>query len=188
LTNDRKEAPCLRPARGRWPLAGPQSVLKSPQFGVKSRHFGASRADKETTCLQARCGPHRSRTLCLPCRRSWVRIPSAALEKACICRSFSRPQSASAFASTGSHWVVAASPPREASESGSFAGRLWELEPVTFCAKPHHGVGVGVHLARDRVADDGAIPSGVASGRLPGTAFAHEQSRWEHRGGVSLLL
>lgn len=80
------------------------------------------------------------------------------------------------------HWVAAASRQRGASESGSFAGHLWELEPVSSCgAKPHHGVGVGVHLARDRVADDRATPSGVAGGRLPATAFAHEQSRWEHR-------
>lgn len=43
------------------------------------------------------------------------------------------------------------------------------------------GPGVGVHLARDRVAYDGVTPAGVAGGRLPATAFAHEQSRWEHR-------
>jgi hypothetical protein len=35
----------------------------------------------------------------LPCRRSWVRIPSAALKKACICRPFLRAQSACASAS-----------------------------------------------------------------------------------------
>ena len=40
-----------------------------------------------------RCG------YCLPCRRSRVRIPSAALEKACICRSFSCQQPGGAFAS-----------------------------------------------------------------------------------------
>jgi hypothetical protein len=102
--------------------------------------------------------------------------------KACICRPFLCAQSAGAFASTGSHWVAATSPRRGASESSLFAGGLWEFEPLTFCgAKPHHGFGIGVHLARDRVADDGATPSGLGGGRLPATAFAPEQSRWEHR-------
>jgi hypothetical protein len=39
------------------------------------------------------------RTFCLPCRRSWVRIPSAASERLAICRSFSFRQPASASAS-----------------------------------------------------------------------------------------
>ena len=47
----------------------------------------------------------RRHRACLPCRRSWVRIPSAASEKACICRSFSSTQSAGAFASPGTQWA-----------------------------------------------------------------------------------
>jgi hypothetical protein len=47
------------------------------------------RADiRETAGLQAPCDPSRSPTPCLPCRRSRVRIPSAALKKVCICRPF----------------------------------------------------------------------------------------------------
>ena len=69
-------------------LARPQSVLKSPQFGVKSRHSGVAAGQGNRRVLQARCGPRRSLTFCLPCRRSRVRIPSAALENTCICRSF----------------------------------------------------------------------------------------------------
>jgi hypothetical protein len=41
----------------------------------------------------------RDPTFCLPCRRSRVRIPSAALEKACVCRPFLRAQSACSSAS-----------------------------------------------------------------------------------------
>ena len=42
----------------------------------------------KSASLQAVLCAARFRSYCLPCRRSWVRIPSAALEKACICRSF----------------------------------------------------------------------------------------------------
>jgi hypothetical protein len=67
-------------------------------------------------------------------------------------------ESAGAFASTGSHWVAAASPQREASESGLFAGRLWATRTRDLLRRqPRHGVAVGVHLARDRVADEGAL-------------------------------
>jgi hypothetical protein len=40
-----------------------------------------------------------SRSYCLPCRRSWVRIPPAALQKACICRPFQSRQSPCSSAS-----------------------------------------------------------------------------------------
>jgi hypothetical protein len=77
---------------------------------------------------------NRCHPLCLPCRRSWVRIPSAASEKACICTSFSCAQSASAFASTGSHWVAAASPAARGVRKRLVCRHLWALEPLTFCA------------------------------------------------------
>jgi hypothetical protein len=42
----------------------------------------------------------------LPCRRSRVRVPSAASQKACICRSFSCAQSAGASASPDNDWTI----------------------------------------------------------------------------------
>jgi hypothetical protein len=173
---------CWPGGRSRESGFSPDSVRKLPVIGVESQSLRPSDDWSQSHSQSGNKPRCRANSNCLPCRRSWVRIPSAALQKACICRSFPSAQSAGAFASTGSHWVAAASPQRGRRESSLFAGRLWEREPVTFCgAKPHHGVGVGVHLARDRVADDGATPSGVAGGRLPATAFAHEQSRSEHR-------
>jgi hypothetical protein len=53
----------------------------------------------ETRILQDFLGRLGIPTFCLPCRRSRVRIPSAALEKARICRAFSWAQSSSASAS-----------------------------------------------------------------------------------------
>jgi hypothetical protein len=44
-------------------------------------------------------------TFCLPCRRSRVRIPSAAFGKACICRAFSC-SSRSASASPDTNWTI----------------------------------------------------------------------------------
>jgi hypothetical protein len=93
---------------------------------------------------------------CLPCRRSWVRIPSAALEKACICRSFSYVQSAGAFASPGSHWVAAGQP-----AARGVTKRL--------VCRPFVGT-----RTRDLLRPQ------TTPWRLSATAFAHEQSRWAH--------
>jgi hypothetical protein len=63
---------------------------------------GESQSDtrpREPAHLQGKSALNRKRTLCLPCRRSWVRIPSAALGKACICRPFSSQQSSCSSAS-----------------------------------------------------------------------------------------
>jgi hypothetical protein len=76
----------------------------------------------------------RRRTPCLPCRRSRVRIPSAALKKAYICRPFLRAQSACASASGRTHSGLAAARssavPRKTrclqADSGS-------SEPKSFC-------------------------------------------------------
>jgi ketosteroid isomerase-like protein len=90
-------------------------------------------------------------------------------------------QSAGAVASAGSHWVVGGQPPqREPSESGEFAGVCGPLEPLTFCGGTRHGLASQVSVGSREVADDCATPSGVAGGRLQSTAFAHEESRWEH--------
>jgi hypothetical protein len=84
---DRVQGPCqswtrpgCAPPRGVGPrpLARSQSVLKPPQFGVKSRKSWHSRARPRNPCLQATCSRLPAPMLCLPCRRSWVRIPSAA--------------------------------------------------------------------------------------------------------------
>jgi hypothetical protein len=64
--------------------AGPQSVLKLPQIAVKSQTAGWAPV-RDKACV---CGRLPSATFCLPCRRSRVRIPSAASKKVCICRPF----------------------------------------------------------------------------------------------------
>ena len=86
MTKDRKEAPCLRPARGvgRWPRAGPQSVLKFPQLGVKSRHFGASRADKETTCFAGTLWSAQIANALLAMQKVVGSNPFSRSRKACI--------------------------------------------------------------------------------------------------------
>jgi hypothetical protein len=85
----RRPAPWTRPGvrPGQWcraAAAGQSSI--SPQTAAIRRqipaHRGTSRAGKETACLQATCSRLPSPAFCLPCRRSRVRIPSAALEKA----------------------------------------------------------------------------------------------------------
>jgi hypothetical protein len=48
---------------------------------VKSQTPGPRADAQETVCLQARCGPWPCPTFFLPCRRSRVRIPSAAFER-----------------------------------------------------------------------------------------------------------
>jgi hypothetical protein len=53
----------------------------------------------ESTDLQAFSRRSGRGSNCLPCRRSWVRIPSAASERPAICRSLSLDQSGSASAS-----------------------------------------------------------------------------------------
>jgi hypothetical protein len=60
---------------------------------------------REPVCLQGISMPDGKHTFCLPCRRSRVRIPSAALEKACVCRPFSWAQSAGASASPDNDWT-----------------------------------------------------------------------------------
>jgi nucleotide-binding universal stress UspA family protein len=83
-------------------------------------------ASLETGCLQAHCGPFPSSAFCLPCRRSRVRIPSAASEKACICRPFSRAQSACAS-------------PSGRTDSGLAAGRSSAVPTKTPCLQADSG-------------------------------------------------
>jgi hypothetical protein len=75
----------------------------------------------------------RDPTFRLPCRRSWVRIPSAALEKACICRSFSSGQSAGAVASPGTQCTP---PPANTPRERLGTSLLQAVsEPLTFCSR-----------------------------------------------------
>ena len=57
-------------------------------------------ASPESRCVQAFRGICITWAICLPCRRSWVRIPSAAYKKACKSRASGLPQSASASVSS----------------------------------------------------------------------------------------
>ena len=77
-----------------YPLTTETAVISRGMPGrTRKREVPRNRLFAGVFCGNRRC------TLCLPCRRSRVRIPSAASEKACICRPFLCAQSAGAFAS-----------------------------------------------------------------------------------------
>jgi hypothetical protein len=80
-------------AQGRQRLSAwvPVGCLNPRGFPVKAGESELDIDTREPSHLQGISAPNRKHTFCLPCRRSRVRIPSAALEKACICRSFSLP-------------------------------------------------------------------------------------------------
>ena len=109
-----------------------RSLSKPPVSPHNSRNASLRSSLSEVVRLQAFCGAHDRPIDCLPCRRSRVRIPSAASEKACICRSFSFPQSACAFASPGTQWAAGGRPAVRG------VRKLWALEPLTFCACGSH--------------------------------------------------
>jgi hypothetical protein len=77
---------------------------------IHGDHPGISPADIRRFAGISGRSPGRS--YCLPCRRSWVRIPSAAFQKACVCRSFPSRQSGSAYASLGTDRGLTAGPSR----------------------------------------------------------------------------
>jgi hypothetical protein len=64
-------------------FASPDSVRELPVNGVESRD-GRSRWVASNPPSQAGTRARQSDGTCLPCRRSWVRIPSAASKRACI--------------------------------------------------------------------------------------------------------
>ena len=83
------------------------------------------------------CG--RGRRSCLPCRRSRVRIPSAASEKACVCRSF--------HSSSRLVRLLCAGPKPDPRQTGAYVrleecGRLqgsWLVELLTSCEDDAEG-------------------------------------------------
>jgi hypothetical protein len=80
----------------------------------------------EPTGLQGFSWANRRYTFCLPCRRSRVRIPSAASKKACICRPFLRTPSACASASGRTDLRTRPGPiARRSKENPLFAGPFW---------------------------------------------------------------
>ena len=111
-----------------WCAVGARSSF-SPQTSVNRRDSqtpGVSHASEKQRVLQAVCDRGPSPTFCLPCRRSRVRIPSAALEKACVCRSFSLLQSPCASVSGRTDSGLAARRSSAASRKNArFAGRFW---------------------------------------------------------------
>jgi len=117
----------------------PLGCLKPRELPVKAVESPDAAHTGEPPRLQGICAPTRKHTLCLPCRRSRVRIPSAALGKACICRPFLRAQSACASASgrtdsglaAGRSSAVPRKPPCLQADSGS-------SEPKSFC-RPAEG-------------------------------------------------
>jgi hypothetical protein len=104
-----------------------------PESRRKCRAITARTPGRATRRFAGYISETGCRSFCLPCRRSWVRIPSAALEKACICRSFSCRQPASASASAWTHcaptrWAAAALKKDPISRS------FQAIELLTFCA------------------------------------------------------
>jgi hypothetical protein len=122
-------------ARGASPGRSVRFQSANPRgLTVKDGDGRRQAVGQETLDLQGYLGTRRRLRLCLPCRRSRVRIPSAALKKARICRPFLRAQSACASASgrTGSGLAAGRSSavPRKTAclqvDSGS-------SEPKSFC-------------------------------------------------------
>jgi hypothetical protein len=117
----------LRPTRSRR-IAGRSVRFQSANprdLAVKDGGCRRLPTTAKTAHLQECPATQRRLRLCLPCRRSWVRIPSAASEKACIYRSFSCAQLAGAFASRRTETGPAAKPPCiRLEESGCLQGIL----------------------------------------------------------------
>jgi hypothetical protein len=81
-----------------WPIRLPIHYPNTRDLPVNAgKPSGTLAEEKASLCrdVRAEFAPRP----CLPCRRSRIRIPSAAFRKACICRSFSCVQSACASAS-----------------------------------------------------------------------------------------
>jgi hypothetical protein len=74
-------------------VLSPVSVRKPPRFRGISWKASLIACSSETGILQDFSWDARDPTFRLPCRRSRVRIPSAASQKACICRPFWSRQS-----------------------------------------------------------------------------------------------
>ena len=84
------------------------------------------RVPVQNRCLAGLPRDSEDPALCLPCRRSRVRIPSAALKKACICRPFLRAQSHCSSASGRTDSGLAAGRSSAVpKENALFAGRFW---------------------------------------------------------------
>jgi hypothetical protein len=104
-----------------WSSISPQAAVirrEIPDTGAAGRHT-------RTAGLQAPCDPSPSPTLCLPCRRSWVRIPSAALEKTCFLQAFCMRRRLVRLRRVG---VTPDSPRadhRPFQDNALFAGRFW---------------------------------------------------------------
>jgi len=60
-------------------------------FPVKAGESSSARHNSKTLCFQRLCVRNRGGGVCLPCRRSRVRIPSAALGNACKSKAFRSP-------------------------------------------------------------------------------------------------
>src|SRR5918998_5984624 len=67
---------------------GPVSVRKPPWFPDECRALRRAAAGAENASFAASFSTGPEAKVLLASRRSWVRIPSAALRKACICRPF----------------------------------------------------------------------------------------------------
>jgi hypothetical protein len=122
----------------------------SPQTPVNRREYPDiqwSPYGRETTCLQASCGPELCPTFCLPCRRSWVRIPSAASRKGLQIGEFSRPPSSLGLLSRrGLFEDRPGSPPTHDLKLGGFAGEFRSGRTVVILQPPRKAIGSDPHL------------------------------------------
>jgi hypothetical protein len=115
-----------RPARSSPAPPGAHSVPKPPWFPGESRGILLRAYSSKIHCFQRLCVRNRGCRFCLPCRRSRVRIPSAAFRKTCICRSFSLGQSLSSSASGRTDSGLAADRSIGIlNENALFAGQFW---------------------------------------------------------------
>jgi hypothetical protein len=127
----------------------------------------------------------------LACRRSWVRIPSAALEKACVCRSFSCTQSsAGASASPGTEWGLTDGPPPESLEKSSLCRHLLMTRTPDLSAHTEKVEGsMGTRRCSNRPASQPPAFSrrGAVSSQIGGSAGPRPTQRSARAGAGPLL-
>jgi ribosomal protein L37AE/L43A len=119
---------------------------------MKLKTLGLPAGARETACLQARCGPGPSLTFCLPCRRSRVRIPSAALRKGLqngvLSGALSSPERLSRRGFTEDRPSPAATPDLKPS---GFAGEFGSSRTVDILQAPQNVLVLTVGRVKDAI-------------------------------------
>jgi hypothetical protein len=153
----------------------PIGCLNSRELPVNAGESPRVQPAENPAGLQGIFGPRGGSTFCLPCRRSWVRIPSAASQKACICRPFWSRQSPCSSASGRT-------------ETGLAPGRSWAVPQKTpvcrpILVRPNPSPSAG--YAEGRVfACCGRYPDSCSTARPSGQRPPARYQRWRHFGPV----